>query len=200
MLNRNQSDKCYSALLTPPTKYYTVLLNSFPSDQYVIPLLLLGALTSPWSLLLWVDGEKTWKKWCINVQRLSLAAILARWWQPVASVGAQILLYRTACMASRRRIAMAIKTARECGTFFNCCFVCCHPGSRRGNTKWILAQWSCPGASGIAMDMPHWVLYVASHCASARLLKWVPTEVLFCCIIYFGINDNSVTNDHVMVH
>ena len=46
------------------------------------------------------------------------AAILARWWQPVASVEALNLLYPAMCTVSYRHIAMASETASKLGTFF----------------------------------------------------------------------------------
>ncbi len=45
-----------------PTKYHILLLNSFLSDWYVIPLLLSGTLTSPRAPFQQVDNEKTRKK------------------------------------------------------------------------------------------------------------------------------------------
>ena len=74
-------------------------------------------------------GKKTQ---CMRDQLLLSAAVLARWWQPVASVEALNLLYLAMRVVLYQRIAMAIETARECGAFY-CCFVFCRPGGRWGN-------------------------------------------------------------------
>jgi hypothetical protein len=55
-----------------------------------------------------------------------------------------------------RRITMAIKLATKAGVFLYCCFVCCCPGGRWGNTEQVVTQWQCPEASGVALDMLHW--------------------------------------------
>ena len=73
-------------------------------------------------------------------QLLLSAAILTHWWQLLASVEALDLLYQTMRTALYRRIAVAIKMISDCGTFFYHCCVCCHPGSRRGNTERVVAR------------------------------------------------------------
>jgi hypothetical protein len=57
-----------------------------------------------------------------------------------------------------RRTTAAIKTASLLGTFFRCCFVCCCPGGRWGNTEQVVARWQHPVAFGVALNMPHWVM------------------------------------------
>jgi len=37
----------------------------------------------------------------------------------------------------------------------HCCFVCCCPGGRRGDTERVVARWRHPVASGVVMDMLH---------------------------------------------
>ena len=54
-----------------------------------------------------------------------------------------------------RRIAMATKTASKVGVLFDCHFVDCCPGGRRGNTERVVAQWQLPGASSVALDLLH---------------------------------------------
>jgi hypothetical protein len=66
-----------------------------------------------------------WKKWCLHDPLLVSAATVARWQQPVASVVALNHLYQAMCVVLYRCVTMAIETARWCGTFFDCCFVCC---------------------------------------------------------------------------
>ncbi len=56
-----------------PTKYHILLLNSFSSDWYVIPLLLSGTLTSPWAPFQRVDDEKTQKKTAFFVSLPSIS-------------------------------------------------------------------------------------------------------------------------------
>ncbi len=48
-------------MLAIQTKYQIIFFNSFPFDWYVIPLLLLGALSSPQHPFQLVDNEKTRK-------------------------------------------------------------------------------------------------------------------------------------------
>ena len=87
--------------------------------------------------------------WCISEQ------VLAKWWHPVASSEALDLLYQTMRVVLYRRIAMAIKTASKVGVLFDCCFVDCCPGGRRGNTGQVVARWRLPGASILAVDLLH---------------------------------------------
>ncbi len=60
-------------MLSSPTKYQIVFLNSFPFDWFVIPLLLLGALMSPCAPFQRVDDEKNWKNWCFFVRLPTIA-------------------------------------------------------------------------------------------------------------------------------
>jgi hypothetical protein len=83
--------------------------------------------------------------WCLSEW------VLARWWHPVASSEALDLLYRAMCAVSYCRIAMAIKTASKVGVLFDCHFVDCRPGSRWGNTEWVVARWRLPGVSSVGM-------------------------------------------------
>jgi hypothetical protein len=87
---------------------------------------------------------------------LLLAAILAWWQQPVASIKALIHFYQAMHVVSYRRTDMAIKIASKVSAFFHRCFVCCCPGGRQGNTERVVAQWRRPVASRIAMNMLHW--------------------------------------------
>ena len=48
--------------------------------------------------------------------------------------------------------------ARNVGIFFYRCFVCCRPGSCRGNMERIVAGWQHPVASSVAMVMQYWVM------------------------------------------
>ncbi len=84
-----------------------------------------------------------------------LAAILAWWRHLVASNKALNLLYRVMRMVLYQRTAPAINMASLLGTFFCRRFMCCCPGGRWGNIEQVVAQWRCPVASGVALDMPH---------------------------------------------
>ncbi len=53
---------------------------------------------------------------------------------------------------------MAIKTANFLGVFFDCRLFACCPSGRWGNTEQVVAQCWRPVASGVALDMPHWVM------------------------------------------
>ena len=46
------------------------------------------------------------------------------------------------------------------------CIVSCRPGGRRGDTERVVAQWRHPVASGVALDMLHWVM---PHVSRQRL-------------------------------
>jgi hypothetical protein len=47
------------------------------------------------------------------------------------------------------------RNGHQSGYILHCCFVCCCPGGRQGDTKQVVAQWWCPVASGVALDMLH---------------------------------------------
>ncbi len=87
--------------------------------------------------------------WCL------LEQVLAQWWHPVVSSEALDLLYRAMRAVLCRCTVATIKMASLFGTFFCCHFVCCCPGGRWGDTKWAVAWWRHPVASGVALDMPH---------------------------------------------
>ncbi len=72
---------------------------------------------------------------------------------PVASSEALDLLYQAMHTVLYCRIAMAIETASKVGVLFECCFVVCCPGSCRGNTEQVVAQWRLLGASSVALDL-----------------------------------------------
>ncbi len=100
------------------------------------------------------DDEKH-KKRRSHVPFMLLDIILAQWKCPVISSEALDLLHWAMCAVTYRRIAMAIETASFVGVFVDCCLFACCPGSRWGNTERVFAQWQCPVASEVALDMPH---------------------------------------------
>jgi hypothetical protein len=87
-----------------------------------------------------------------------LAAILAWWRRLVASNKVLNLFYWAMHAVLYRRTVAAIKMATFLGAFVDCCLFACCPGSRWGNTEWVVAQWWCPVAYGVALDMPHWAM------------------------------------------
>ena len=112
--------------------------------------------------------KKLGKHQCMRDRLLLLAAILARWRQPVASVVAPNLLYQVMRLVSYQRIAMAIKTTREYGNF--CWLMLCllwpwqplgqYGASRRpmaASSGFRYCPWHPPGgnALGIALSYCH---------------------------------------------
>ena len=87
-----------------------------------------------------------------------LGIIFAQCWHPVASSEALDLLHRAMHAVMYRRIAMAIEMASFAGVFVDCCLYACCPGGRWGNTEQVVTRCQRPVASGVALDMPHWVM------------------------------------------
>jgi hypothetical protein len=54
--------------------------------------------------------------------------------------------------------AAAINMATFLGVFVDCCLFACFSGGRWGNMEQVVARWSCPVASEVALDMPHWAM------------------------------------------
>jgi hypothetical protein len=104
------------------------------------------------------DNENIKKKRRSHVRCMLLDIILTRWQHPVASSEALDLLHWAMHAVTYRRITMAIKTATFLGVFVDCCLYACCPGGRWGDTWQVVAQWWCPVASGVALDMPHWAM------------------------------------------
>jgi hypothetical protein len=99
------------------------------------------------------------------------AAILARWRHLVASNKASNLLYQAMRAVLYRCTPTAIKMASLFSTFSCRHFVCCCPGSHWGNTEQVVAQWRCPVASRVALDMLHWAMHFVSHRQKAMAIK-----------------------------
>jgi hypothetical protein len=87
-----------------------------------------------------------------------LDIILAQWQHLVASSEALDLLHQVMHVITYWRIAMAIVTASKVGVFVDCCLFACCPGSYRGVTKQVVAQWRSQVGSKVALDMPHWAM------------------------------------------
>jgi hypothetical protein len=84
-----------------------------------------------------------------------LDILLAQWLRPVASSETLDLLHQAMHVVMYLHIAMAFKTASKVGVFVDSCLFACCPGGRWGNTEQVVAQWQCPVASEVALDMPH---------------------------------------------
>jgi hypothetical protein len=100
-----------------------------------------------------------------------LDIILAQWQHPVASSEALDLLHWAMHAVTYRRIAMAIKTASFLGVFVDCCLFACCPGGCWGNMEQVVAQCRRPVASGVALDMLHWVMCFVLHRRTAVAIK-----------------------------
>ena len=79
--------------------------------------------------------------------------VLARWWCVAAFMKALDLLHQG------MRVVMPHcnfhRNGHQSGYIIHCCFVCCCPGGRQGNTERVVARWRRPVASGVALDMLH---------------------------------------------
>jgi hypothetical protein len=84
--------------------------------------------------------------------------VLTQWWHPVASSEALDPLHWVMRAVLYRRIAMAIEAARKVGVFIHRCVVDCCPGVRGSNTERVVAQWRCPVASDMALDILRWAM------------------------------------------
>ncbi len=159
-------------ILNPPTNYILTLIKPFSFVWYVIPLLKTGALASTCDLFVQVDDDKTQKKPSGRLDQLQLlATILAQWRRLVASNKALYLLYwvmRYCTSAppwpSKRPVFLVI-------FFAVVLFAVCCPGGCWGNTDWVVAQCQRPVASGIALDMLHWVMHFVSHRRTAMAIE-----------------------------
>ena len=80
--------------------------------------------------------------------------VLTGRWCPVANSEALDLLHWMH-MVLYHCITMAIQTVSKVGVLFDCHFVDCHPGGRRGNTEQLVARWQLPGVSSVALDLLH---------------------------------------------
>ncbi len=89
--------------------------------------------------------------------------LLAPWRRPVASSEALDLLHWAMRAITYRRIAMAIKMTSFVGVFVDCCLFACCPGGCWGNTEQVVARCQRQVASGVALDMLHWVMHFVWH-------------------------------------
>jgi hypothetical protein len=99
----------------------------------------------------------------------------------MASSEALDLLHQGMCTVTYRRITMAIKAASKVGVFVHCCLFACCLGGRWGNMGQVVAQWQCPVASEVALDMPHWAMPSVSPWRTAVAIKMANNRGAFIC-------------------
>ena len=58
------------------------------------------------------------------------------------------------------------RNCHQSGYIIHCCFVCCRPRGRQGDTERVVARWRRPVAPGVALDILHLVML---HVALQRL-------------------------------
>ncbi len=184
----------------PPINYILTLVKPFSFVWYVIPLLETGAFDSTSNLFQRVDNKKHRKKPRSHVPFMLLAAILARWWHPVASSEALDLLHWAICAVLYRCTAAAIETASFVGIFVDCCLFACCTGVRWGNTEWVVSPpmvassglQSSPGhaASGNAVCIP--LAHRRGH-QNGQRMRYIRSSLPTFSLTLF------VAKDHVMV-
>ncbi len=89
----------------------------------------------------------------------------------MASSKALDLLHRAMHTVLYRRTTAAINMATFLGVFVDCCLFACCSGSRWGNTEQVVAQWRCPVASGVALNMLHWAMCFILHRWTTMVIK-----------------------------
>jgi hypothetical protein len=114
-----------------------------------------------------------------------LVAILAQWGHPAASIKAPNLLHWAMSMYCTGALPQPSKWPAKLSHFFHCCFLCCCLGGRWGNTKQVIAQWWCPVASEVALDMPHQAMLSVLLRRTAVAIKMANSggaSVHHCCL------------------
>ncbi len=118
------------------------------------------------------DDENIKKKHRSHVWFILLDIILAQWQHPVASSKALVLLHWAMhAVLYHRRTAAAINMATCLGVFVDCCLFACCPGGCWGNMEQVVAQWRCPVASGVALDMLNWAMRFVLHRRTAMAIE-----------------------------
>jgi len=73
------------------------------------------------------------------------------------------------------------RNGQQSGHILHYCFVFCRPGSRRGNTKRVVARWRHLVAFIKALDLLHWATCVVLHHRTAMAIKMASDGVTFVC-------------------
>ena len=108
--------------------------------------------------------------------------VLAQWRRLVAFMKATNLLYR----ATRATVPVPAhhhghKNGQQSGHMLHRCFICCCPGSRRGNTECVVAQWPHPVDSGVALVMLHWTMPCVLLQCNHMAIEMACNEGTFVC-------------------
>jgi hypothetical protein len=85
-----------------------------------------------------------------------------------------------------RRTTAAVNMATFLGVFVDCCFFACCPGGRWGNMERVVTRWRRPVASGVALDMLHWMMHFVSHQRTAMAIKWPMSKEHIDTVVIFG--------------
>ncbi len=183
--NRKRLFKQLNAILTPPTKYSIKLVKCFSSVWYVIPLLLslcfVAFFLAIWQ---WKTLEKTGRSmsnWCYWSE-----------WLPDGGIQWLLLdlLNQTMHVVSYRRIAIAIKMVSFVGVFVDCCLFACCPGGCWCNTKQVVTQRQHLVASGVALDMPYWVMLTVLLLCTSVAIEMAGERGAFIHYCRFVIDNN----------
>jgi hypothetical protein len=178
-------------MLSSPTKYQIVFLNSFPFDCYVIPLLLLGALTSPRARFQRVNDEKTRK----NRRFFVRLPTIAHNTRPVVSTSGFRRSPGPPLSGNGRGIVPAHHHGHQNGQqvwcLFRRFFLACNPVVRRDDTEQILTRWWRPVASSEALDPLHQAMYAALHRRIITAVNTSRNSGVLLCIVDFNIDHNS---------
>ncbi len=155
-----------------PNKLYTYLSQALLFCLIChTPIKNRGLSIDPWPFPTVLTMKTSKKKRHSHVQFILSDIILTRWWCPVASSKALDLVHRGMHAVLYRRTAAAINMATFLVVFFDCCLFACCPGSCWGDTAQVVAQWRCPVASGVALDMLHWAMHFILHRRTAMAIK-----------------------------
>jgi hypothetical protein len=100
-----------------------------------------------------------------------LDIMLTQWWRPVASSKVLDLFHRAMHAVLYWCTPAAMNMATFLGVFVDCCLFACCPGGCWGDTEQVVAQWQCPVASRVALDMLHQAMCFVLHQRTAMAIK-----------------------------
>jgi hypothetical protein len=75
------------------------------------------------------------------------------------------------------------RNGHQSGYMIHCCFVCCRPGSHRGDTEQVVARWRCPVASRVALDLPYWAMRLARYRLIRMAIKMASESAAFFSVV-----------------
>ena len=149
------------------------------SVWYVIPLLLLGANMSTWAFFTTKSKKQPALACPFDNIRVSACPMVAfsgfyESHKPSPSGDACVIV-------PPHRYGYGHHNGLQRGYMLYCCFACCSPGGRRGDTERVVTQWQRPVASGVALDMLHRVMPHVSHQRLTMAINMVRREGEFVC-------------------